>query len=315
MAAGLVVEDAGVFTTVQDSGRPGFRAWGVPAGGPFDRASALMANALVANAADHALLELTMRGGVYRALAPLALALAGAPIEARIETPGHLARDLTIPSCFALAEGERLVLGRTHSGIRTYLAVRGGWNTQVRLGSRSTEERLTAGTLLPAAPGATLTRRPDGQIWIGANSAPLRVIAGPDDASDGEDDGVFPGRSFRVAAQSNRMGLRLEGDPISINGDPERLSAPVAPGAIQVAGGQLIILGVAGGTMGGYPHLAHVISADLDRVGQLAPGDRVSFQTIKVDEARALDRESRRESAARIVRISAVAADDIPRLT
>ena len=96
------------------------------------------------------------------------------------------------------------------------------------------------------------------------------------------------------------MGLRLEGDPIAIDAPPDRLSAPVAPGAVQVAGGQLIVLGVAGGTMGGYPHLAQVISADLDRLGQLRPGDTVRFRPVSVDEARHRDRAARQARSDRL---------------
>ncbi len=91
------------------------------------------------------------------------------------------------------------------------------------------------------------------------------------------------------------MGLRLEGPPIAASTPADRVSAPVAPGAIQVAGGQPIVLGVAGGTMGGYLHLAHVITADLDRLGQLRPGDPVRFRRIEVEEARQVDRHRRLE--------------------
>ena len=89
------------------------------------------------------------------------------------------------------------------------------------------------------------------------------------------------------------MGLRLQGDPVPISSPDERLSTPVAPGAVQVAGGQLIVLGVACGTMGGYPHVAHVISADLDRLGQLRPGDSIAFRLVTLEEARCLDLAAR----------------------
>ena len=105
------------------------------------------------------------------------------------------------------------------------------------------------------------------------------------------------------------MGLRLEGPPLAVNAEPDRLSAPVAPGAIQAAGGQLIILGVAGGTMGGYPHVAHVISADLDRIGQLRPGDPVTFRRVGVAEARDLDRASRQAHRALLLRLESLARD------
>jgi 5-oxoprolinase (ATP-hydrolysing) subunit C len=88
------------------------------------------------------------------------------------------------------------------------------------------------------------------------------------------------------------MGLRLQGDPVEMRSPADRLSAPIAPGTIKVAGGQLIVLGVACGTMGGYPHVAQVISDDLDRLGQLKPGD-VTFRPVGLEAARSLDQAAR----------------------
>jgi allophanate hydrolase subunit 2 len=103
------------------------------------------------------------------------------------------------------------------------------------------------------------------------------------------------------------MGLRLEGDPIAVTPAPERLSTPVAPGAMQVAGTQLILLGVACGTMGGYPQVAHVISADFDRIGQLKPGDLIGFELATLDRARALDHAARQLRRARSLRLAGLA--------
>jgi allophanate hydrolase subunit 2 len=105
------------------------------------------------------------------------------------------------------------------------------------------------------------------------------------------------------------MGLRLEGDLVKTVVAAERLSAPVAPGAVQLAGGHLIILGVACGTMGGYPHIAHVISADLHRLGQLKPGDPLGFRRVTLDEARRLDKEARTRCQARTKRFALIARD------
>ena len=139
-------------------------------------------------------------------------------------------------------------------------------------------------------------------------SAPVRILDGPDartliDPAGLEDD------SFRVGSRSNRMGLRLEGPTLATIPEPDRLSAPVAPGAIQAAGGQLILLGVAGGTMGGYPHVAQVISADLDRIGQLRPGDVIAFRRVTIAEARDLDRQSRQAHRARLLRVESLSRD------
>jgi 5-oxoprolinase (ATP-hydrolysing) subunit C len=308
---GLIVKDPGFFTTVQDAGRPGYREWGVPLGGAFDRVSADLANALLGNPSTCALLELTLRGGVYQAACPLAMAMAGAPMEGKIVGPKTAERLLRLPSSFAIEEGEQLVLGRTLEGARTYLAVQGGWGTRVRLGSRSWEQCLRAGEMLPADPGTIPTRYPSDSFWISPIAEPFRIIDGPDGGHDsGFDDSFWAGRRFRVGSRSDRMGLRLEGDPLKTLVEAERLSTPVAPGAVQLAGGQPIILGVACGTVGGYPHIAHVISADLHRLGQLKPGDLLGFRRVTLEDARLLDKEARTQCQVRTSRLALIARNE-----
>jgi 5-oxoprolinase (ATP-hydrolysing) subunit C len=309
---GLIVIDPGLSTTVQDAGRVGYREWGVPPGGAFDRGAAGLANALVGNDLACAVLELTLIGGVYQTERPLAVALAGAPMEAKVLTPDGSEGILQIPLSRSLHEGERLILGRALEGARTYLAVRGGWQTPLRLGSRSSEERLRAGEVLPAGPGSVPTRHPAGPVWTAPTAEPFRILDGPDAVrldSGSDRDSFWMDRRFRIGSRSDRMGLRLEGEAVSMDSPPERLSAPVGTGAVQVAGGQLIVLGVAGGTMGGYPHLAHVISADLDRLGQLRPGDSISFRRVTLDEARHADLATRLARKALFNRIATAAQD------
>jgi biotin-dependent carboxylase-like uncharacterized protein len=307
---GLIVIDPGLSTTVQDAGRPGYREWGVPLGGAFDRGSADLANALLGNSPGCAALELTLSGGTYQADGVLALALAGAPVEAKILARDSTEQVLQIPLSFTLLDGERLILGRTLAGARAYLAVKDGWQTRQILGSRSSEQRIRAGELLPADPATIPTRHPSEPVWRSPTADPFRIIEGPDGRSNPEFDGSFwAGRRFHVGSRSDRMGLRLSGEPLSAASAPERLSAPVAPGAIQVAGGQLIVLGVSCGTMGGYPHLAHVISADLDRLGQLKPGDVVQFRRVTIDEARREDQKARQTRRILCGRVMVLAAD------
>ncbi len=107
------------------------------------------------------------------------------------------------------------------------------------------------------------------------------------------------------------MGLRLEGPALTVDAPAARISTPVAPGAVQIAGGQAIILGVACGTVGGYPHVAHVISADIDRAAQLRPGDPVVLQRIPLDEARRIDRAQRQARSDRLRCLTALARDDL----
>jgi 5-oxoprolinase (ATP-hydrolysing) subunit C len=301
----LIVIDAGLSTTVQDAGRPGFREWGVPLGGTFDRGSAELANALLGNPSGCAVIEFTLVGGTYQADCPLPLALAGAPMEARILGPNSSEQSLQLPASFSLRAGERLSLGRNLDGARTYLAVKGGWQTKVQLGSRSSERPLRAGDILPAETGAIPARRLGEPCWRSPADEPFRIIAGPDGpAQRAFDDAFWRAHRFRFGSRSNRMGLRMESDPVTVTSAAERLSTPVAPGAVQVAGGQLIVLGVACGTMGGYPHVAHVISADLDRLGQLKPGDTLGFSLVSLEEARSLDRTARQARALLLHRIA-----------
>jgi biotin-dependent carboxylase-like uncharacterized protein len=305
---GILIVEPGFWTTVQDAGRPGHREWGVPIGGAFDRGAADIANALLGNSPDRAILEFTLRGGTYQAEDPVALALAGAPMEANIVTGDSTKHELQLPLSFSLQRGQRLVLGRTLDGARTYLAVRGGFQTRVRLGSRSSEQPIKAGEVLRANAGTIPTRHPSEPVWRSPNWRPIRIIDGPDARSQPAlDDDFWVRRRFRVATRSDRMGLRLEGEPLATPPAPDRLSTPVAPGAIQVAGGQVMVLGVACGTMGGYPHIAHVISTDLDRIGQLRPGDLVSFARVSVEEARRLDKAARQARRALLNRIATLA--------
>lgn len=301
MKSGLVVIQPGLFTTVQDQGRTGYRGVGMPLGGVFDRGSADLANALLGNEPDAALLELTLIGGTYEANMTLALALAGASPSTTIHSHAS-GRDTPLagPASFTLDPGDRLTLGPAERGARAYLATRGGWKTPLFLDSRSSETPIKAGDLLPCHPGWTAIRRPGPGLnpFATAEERPLRVIDGPDagliDANWREGE-----RVYRVGAQSNRMGLRLEGPSWDVDAGANRVSAPVAPGAVQVAGGRLIVLGVACGTIGGYPHVAHVISADLDRLAQARPGDTIQFERVTLEEARRLDRDERQRRAGR----------------
>jgi allophanate hydrolase subunit 2 len=181
--------------------------------------------------------------------------------------------------------------------------VRGGWRTTPVLGSRSSETRLAAGDAIPAKPSSVATRRTFDDEFPDLDRGPIRVMDGP----DGPVPAALLEAPYRVDTASDRVGLRLDGPLIEGYENPDRPSAPVAPGAVQIAGGRPLILGVAGGTMGGYPHMAHVISADLDRLGQARPGQELRFARVELAEARRLDRERRASLASRNHRISLAA--------
>ena len=309
-APALRVIHPGTFSTVQDLGRPRARTFGVPSGGAFDLASFRLANALVGNPRHAAALELTLFGGLYEAECPLALALSGASMSAQIESPDGLTRHLEHPRSFRLEPGERLRLGGVGRGARTYLVVRGGIQTNVLLGSRSTETPILAGALLPVLPGSCPTRWPRPGSVEPPHSppidAPLRVIAGPDASS--LPFGWEHEAAFRVGPLSDRVGIRLLGPSCTVRNhqNAQRRSAPVAFGAIQSTPNGLIILGPACGTMGGYPHVAHVISADLDRLAQLRSGDPVRFSYLDLAIARRLDQARLKFLSRRDARIALI---------
>jgi allophanate hydrolase subunit 2 len=259
-------------------------------------------------------LELTLSGGVFQADCLLAISLAGASTEVSILGVDGRERPFRSPGCGMLGAGEKLVAGRFRQGARVYLAVRNGWQTPIRLGSRSSETRLVAGDHVPAkaASCSNASRHLWDWGWVDPTAEPLRIIDGPDrDCLEAFGPGWWDGREWRVGTKSNRMGLRLEGPAVDLTpaATPERLSAPVAPGAIQVAGGALIVLGVACGTMGGYPHIAHVITADLGRLGQLSPGNAIRFRRVELEEARTADAASRCADRVLVDRIRLVAGE------
>lgn len=307
---GLAVIQPGLFTTVQDLGRPGWQAFGVPVGGAFDAPSARLANALLGNPPGAAVLELTLSGGRFEAQTDLALALTGASFRACRETPCWDLTDLKPPLAFSLEAGEHLVLPQAVSGARGYLATLGGWLTPETIGSRSSEVPLMAGDQIPCQPGWTPTRHldPSDNPFLAGADDPIRLVPGPDiDSLDRSQ--LDPDTRYLVLLQSNRMGLRLGLPHWPVVQRPDRVSTPVAPGAVQATGASLLVLGVACGTMGGYPHVAHVISADMPRLAQLVPGDRVRFEWIGIEEARRLDREMRLALKRRLDRISTAAGD------
>ena len=302
----LLAVAPGPLATIQDAGRPGHRRFGVPVSGPFDRFSDGVANALAGNDANAAVVELTGFGGVFEAEGSLSIAMAGAPMSVRVEGLRGV-RSLAIPFATSLAPGDRLIVGSAPRGWRSYLAARGGWLAPTTLGSRSSERAILAGDRLEAEPFRGATRWTDLGRFA-TSDAFIRFVPAIDVAE--LDPSALEAGTYRVAVGSDRMGLRLDGLRIATRASADRLSAPVAPGTIQVAGGLPIVLGPACGTMGGYPSAGVVISEDLDRLAQLRPGSFVRFARIAIDEARRVDLAYRLGSAALRIRLRTAVGDD-----
>ena len=292
--ASLQVIKPGLLTTVQDLGRYGHQAFGVPVAGPMDSFSHRLANQLLGNAAGAAKLEITLIGPELVTDADTTIAVAGAHFEMTCDD-----RPVPMGASFVMRAGQRLKFGRILQGARAYLAVAGGVQTAPVLGSRATHlvsrigglqgRALAAGDRVPiAAPaGPCPPRKAPGLTLPTKGRALLRVVPGPQDHWFEHDAlKTVAGVSFRISPSSNRMGYRLQGPPLRRLHDGELISEPVGLGAIQVpAAGEPILLMADRQTAGGYPKIGHVIAADLPLAGQLAPGDFIEFALCTRQEA------------------------------
>jgi 5-oxoprolinase (ATP-hydrolysing) subunit C len=312
MSAELEVIQPGIGTTVQDRGRTGYRHHGLPLAGWLDQPLAWAANALLGNPWDAAVLELRGVGTVLRvASGPVRVALVGRTAARRIHPDG---RHIPLPAwqSATLLEGEILQLGAAESGC-AYLAVAGGLDLATAFGSRSSYWRAGLPGLLGRAflPGDRLpcagNDNRDPRQWRSRSpwetgSGPVRVMAGPqDDHFPQEALANFFAQDWEATTAQDRMGLRLQGDALAhVNpAAADIVSDGVTPGVIQVpANGQPIVLLADGQTVGGYPKIATVISADLPRMAHLRPGTRVRFEPVTRAQARqALEGERQRWQA------------------
>jgi len=302
----------GMQTSIQDSGRTGFRRLGVPLSGFMDPVSASVANWLCGNEADAALVEQTLHGQEWLVETGgiMAFCGGGARVFAGLEC-------LPQGRAISLQAGCILSFRPDPRGCRSYLAIEGGVSADLPLGSASTYlpagfggqdgRVLQAGDTLESAlrnalPGV-LNRavvKKERQVSIenwGIDLSPLlfsdepiRFMRGPEYAwFDQKAHALFREAEFRVSAQSNRMGYHLEGTSLVRTGEVELLSTAVTTGTIQVTHqGRPVILMADAQTIGGYPRIGQVAAVDLPRLAQLRPGERIRFREISWEEAEKL---------------------------
>lgn len=279
MTRAAVVLDPGTLCTVQDRGRAGYASLGVPPSGAADLAAHDLANRLVGNAADAATLEVTMGGLRLRAETDLVLAVAGA------RCPG-----VDHHAVVHAAAGSQVTLGRPAAGLRSYVAVRGGWDVPPVLGSRSTDvlsglgpapvrawQRLAVGTAAGRPPPVELAPVPEP----GSGPVVVELLPGPRASWFTADAwSVLQGTEWGVQGDSNRIAVRLDGpDRLSRARTEELLSEGVVRGAVQVppSGRPLVFLADHPVT-GGYPVIGYVRESDLGTVAQVRAGQRLRFR-------------------------------------
>jgi len=307
-----IVQRAGFLTSVQDLGRTGFRQFGVSTSGALDSFALRVANLLVGNDEGAAGLEITLGGLQLRFEHERIVAWCGGEFDVQIGSralpPGHVAY---------LQAGDELKFGRAQIGCRCWLAISGGIDVPVILGSRSTDVRANFGGFegralrdgdqlslrefrrSPTAATAGISSWAGPHDWVSrAKQCPnLRFVRGVDGSRfDDVTIQQFTNHEFTVSSDSDRMGVRLDGPELKRQDETDLISEAVAPGTIQVppSGKPILLLGDCQ-TIGGYPKIAHVITVDLGIAAQLRAGDRVCFSEVSLQDAHRLLMERERD--------------------
>ena len=288
----------GMLSTVQDLGRTGYAALGVGRSGALDTDALRLGNALLGNAATAAGLEITLHGPTLRFNTRGAFALCGADFIARLD-----GQTVSGWSAMAAEAGSVLELGHALSGCRAWLALAGGIDSPTVLGSRSTDlnaglgplpQALRRGDVLTLGAQASTPRAPstrwslDPRPWFALTGhAPLRLLPGRDYAHlDQSSVTALCNVEFRVAAASNRVGVRLNGATLRLTHALECVSEGCVPGVVQLPpSGQPIVLLGEHPVSGGYPRIAQIAAVDLPRLAQASPGSALRFVLIDLDTA------------------------------
>ena len=313
----ISVIKGGLLTTLQDAGRVGHAALGVGTAGPMDEVAFRLANALVGNASDATALEITLIGPHLRFDIDAVIAMTGAEFDALLnDEPLRAWRPLPV------AAGCVLDCGRARRGARAYLAVAGGFMATAVLGSTATDvnarlglfdgrplrsgDTLSASAGMPADPMLLRSRKRasglpalaqgsamtswslDPRPWFDPDpSQPIHLLRGTHfDVLDDRSRAALFAEDFRISADSNRVGFRLDGPRLALAQPLELISEAVAFGTVQLpASGQPIALMAEHPTTGGYPRIGQITAIDLSRLAQRRPGERVRFAEIGLDDA------------------------------
>ena len=304
----IFVTKSGILSTIQDTGRNGFRRFGINPNGAMDVGAARLINILLANEESETVLEMHFPAPILKFEEAAIIALGGAKFGAKID-------DKSIENWrpYRIEKSQTLSFSGKISGNRAYLTVKGGFQMERWLNSASTNLTANIGgfegrSLLKGDRilfrQKTKNQKPKTNFRISRTVIPhyssmptLRVIAGAEfERLTAFSESNFLKNNFTITRNSNRMGFRLNGEPLYLLNKIELISSAAAFGTIQLLpDGQMIILMADHQTSGGYPRVAHVASADLPVLAQLGAGDKVNFEIISIEEAEDLALEFERE--------------------
>ncbi len=294
----------GLLTTVQDFGRVGVMKNGFTQDGVMDRYSMTVANRLCGNCDCAPVLEMTVLGITAKFTESAIICLSGADFGAKLNESA-----IRTNKSYKVNSGDILSMGTAKNGMRSYLAVSGGIVGEYVFGSASTNlkfgfgghcgRKLRGGDVLAVGVGAFSLENiekweiPENQY---DKNATLRVVLGPQDGMFSDEDiRLFLSQKYEVTAQSDRMGIRLSGEPLKSKNGMDIISDGIVFGSIQIPNsGEPIILMADHQTTGGYAKIATVISVDLPRAAQLSAGDSVKFESVSVKEAQQLSKKQKR---------------------
>ncbi len=302
----LEVVAPGAMTTVQDLGRAGYRSQGVPLAGVLDRSALRLVNGLLGNDPGEAGLEVRLTGPRLRALDGAVRLALGGGVAARVDRgEGEAAAEVPPWTTLTLHPGETVEIRLVDGAMVGIIGIGGGLDLPPVMGSRATYVRagiggvegrgLVAGDILrirsgAGAAGAARTERRLAAPFV-AGGGPIRVMPGPqEDHFTRAAMETFVSAEYVVTKEMDRMGIRLSGPALAHAPDKgaDILSEGMVPGCIQVPGNGLPILVLADGqTVGGYPKLGVVISADLPRLAAVRPGDVLRFLAVTPEDAEA----------------------------
>jgi biotin-dependent carboxylase-like uncharacterized protein len=292
---------AGAYTTVQDTGRYGYQQMGIPVSGVLDKFSCRVANMLVDNPGNAAVLEITVMGPRLELQAEADIAITGAEI-------GMTLNDQPVEGWKSIRTkpGDILNIQQVKSGCRAYLAISGGIDVPVVMGSRSTYvggklggyqgRPLKEGDRIKCGQPKLLTtprQTPADMIPQCPSQIIIRAIPGPQDDFFQEGLETLFQSEFMVSTKADRMGYRLQGPEVKLKGGMPKsiISEPTMPGGVQIPADEQPIILLVEQTVGGYTKIVTVISTDIPKVAQATPGDTIRFEKASLEKAHSLYQE------------------------
>ncbi|HHT20560.1 MAG TPA: biotin-dependent carboxyltransferase family protein [Tissierellia bacterium] len=298
----IKIQQSGPLTTIQDKGRYGYMQYGMMPAGAMDELSMYLANLLVGNDPTEAVIEAAYLGPTITFDADEVVAVTGARCTLSLN-----GEEVPMWRSLSVQAGDVLKLSPVTQGLYVYLAFSRGLDVPLIMGSKSTYLRGKLGGLegrkLKTGDVIALgeEKRPDPGLMLDPYHLPefkskriLRVVLGPQDDYFTEE-GItnFLSQDYTITQEADRMGYRLDGEPIAHKAGPDIISDGIAHGTVQVPGNGLpIILLSDRGTTGGYTKIATVIAPDICALVQMPPGSKLNFDAISVEEANAIYRET-----------------------